>query len=306
MPKLLKNVDFVLNDDGTISIVIGRNEHVNVLDSEFAGSILRGAVATDDTPGVVKPDSKNLSVDDDGVLALTGFAKQLVTLFASTTTGMAVVSSTATLNDLAPGIYLVKTSAARASLGIPKKVVPARPNSSIPPDTMVQPGGLLIKLGSVISGPVYAEAPTGPVSTTGPVPCAFFIEAYGYMYMAYCHNKTTFDNKGRPTITAPQWTWKSFMMDAHEDPNAINIQRIVYISADKTIAAGDTYAILATDVNTRTNPYGIALPYKSGYAYGPTAKYALTYSSAKGGLVISAPASTSLTLPAGKYMLSLK
>lgn len=72
MARILNNVTFVLSDDGTVSIVIGREKNVNILDSELAATIVREALATEDTPGVVKPDGVTTFVDENGVLSAVG------------------------------------------------------------------------------------------------------------------------------------------------------------------------------------------------------------------------------------------
>lgn len=72
MARILNNVTFVLSDDGTVSIVIGREKNVSILDSELAATIVREALATEDTPGVVKPDGVTTFVDENGVLRAVG------------------------------------------------------------------------------------------------------------------------------------------------------------------------------------------------------------------------------------------
>lgn len=72
MARILNNVSFVLHDDDTVSIVIGRNNSVNVLDSELAATIVREALATEDKPGVIKPDGVTTFVDENGVLMAVG------------------------------------------------------------------------------------------------------------------------------------------------------------------------------------------------------------------------------------------
>lgn len=72
MARILNNVTFVLSDDGTVSIVIGREKNVSILDSELAATIVREALATEDVPGVVKPDGVTTFVDDNGVLSAVG------------------------------------------------------------------------------------------------------------------------------------------------------------------------------------------------------------------------------------------
>lgn len=72
MARILNNVAFVLNDDDTVSIVIGRNKNVNILDSELAATIVREALATEEAPGVVKPDGVTTFVDENGVLSAVG------------------------------------------------------------------------------------------------------------------------------------------------------------------------------------------------------------------------------------------
>lgn len=72
MARILNNVTFVLSDDGTVSIVIGREKNVNILDSELAATIVREALATEEEPGVVKPDGITTFVDENGVLSAVG------------------------------------------------------------------------------------------------------------------------------------------------------------------------------------------------------------------------------------------
>lgn len=72
MARILNNVSFVLNDDDTVSIVIGRNKNVNILDNELAATIVREALATEDTPGAIKPDGVTTFVDENGVLSAVG------------------------------------------------------------------------------------------------------------------------------------------------------------------------------------------------------------------------------------------
>lgn len=72
MARILNNVSFVLNDDDTVAIVIGRNRNVNILDNELAATIVREALATDDEPGVIKPDGVTTFVDENGVLSAVG------------------------------------------------------------------------------------------------------------------------------------------------------------------------------------------------------------------------------------------
>ena len=72
MARILNNVAFVLNDDDTVTIVIGRNKNVNILDSELAATIVREALATEDKPGVIKPDGITTFVDENGVLSAVG------------------------------------------------------------------------------------------------------------------------------------------------------------------------------------------------------------------------------------------
>ncbi len=72
MARILNNVTFVLSDDGTVSIVIGREKNVNILDSELAATIVREALATEEVPGVVKPDGVTTFVDENGVLSAVG------------------------------------------------------------------------------------------------------------------------------------------------------------------------------------------------------------------------------------------
>lgn len=72
MARILNNVSFVLNDDDTVAIVIGRNKNVNILDSELAATIVREALATEDEPGVIKPDGVTTFVDENGVLSAVG------------------------------------------------------------------------------------------------------------------------------------------------------------------------------------------------------------------------------------------
>lgn len=72
MARILNNVTFVLSDEGTVSIVIGREKNVNILDSELAATIVREALATEEAPGVVKPDGVTTFVDENGVLSAVG------------------------------------------------------------------------------------------------------------------------------------------------------------------------------------------------------------------------------------------
>lgn len=72
MARILNNVTFVLSDDDTVSIVIGREKNVNILDSELAATIVREALATEEAPGVVKPDGVTTFVDENGVLSAVG------------------------------------------------------------------------------------------------------------------------------------------------------------------------------------------------------------------------------------------
>lgn len=72
MARVLNNVSFILNDDGTVDMVVGHNRHVNVLTDELAKSIVRDAIATDDSPGVMQPDGLTCIVDENGILRCIG------------------------------------------------------------------------------------------------------------------------------------------------------------------------------------------------------------------------------------------
>lgn len=234
-------------------------------------------------------------------LYANGFAGQLAKLFA--TTSYDVVPDDATLNDLSPGIYRVKTSAARVSLGIPDTAVGARPNN-VSMDDMRRPGGLLIKLGNVVSGPTYyLDTGNNPRPFTGLLPSAFFIEAKGGLYYACSTAKQKRIQTG--TITTYDWSWR-YILSAYVDSTApLHITTITYLKTDVTVAAGTTHLFYKTQPSSSSG-YAIPLPYTSGTAYGPADSYTLTYDDAKGGLIYTAPSSGAVTLPAGQYLLALK
>lgn len=232
-------------------------------------------------------------------LYANGYAGQLAKLFASTSYD--VVPDDATLNDLSPGIYRVKTSAARVSLGIPDTAVGARP-TNVSMDDMRRPGGLLIKLGKVVSGPTYSlDIGNTPQPFTGLLPSAFFIGAQGGLYYAYSTSKQKRTQTG--TITTYDWSWRTLLSASISAPDPLHINSIMYLTTDVTVAAGTTHLFYKTQPSSNL---AIPLPYTRGTAYGPTGSYTLTYDAAKGGLIYTAPSSGAVTLPAGQYLLALK
>ena len=222
-------------------------------------------------------------------LYANGFAGQLANLFSDSTAENPIFSTVpddATLNSLSSGIYAVNTSAARTSLGIPPIVSSGYP-SGVSADNYIKPGGILIKLGTVLPGPGY-QYQRGFCDSNVPVCCAFFIENNGGMYMAY----------GYLHESSMRWNWRGFCMDYYSEPSPIAIRAIVYLKKDVVVTSNTPYEIYNLDGN-------VIIPYTAGIAYGPTRQYSLKRGTSS---VSGRPCfliTTAGTLPAGRYLLSM-
>lgn len=225
----------------------------------------------------------------DEFLYANGFAGQLANLFSDSTAENPIFSTVpddATLNSLSSGIYAVNTSAARTSLGIPPIVSSGYP-SGVSADNYIKPGGILIKLGTVLPGPGY-QYQRGFCDSNVPVCCAFFIENNGGMYMAY----------GYLYESSMRWSWRSFCMDYYSELSPITIQAIVYLKNDVVVTSDTPYEIYNLSGN-------VTMPYTTGIAYGPTRQYTLKRGTSS---VSGRPCfliTTAGTLPAGRYLLNM-
>lgn len=65
MSKELQNVYYVLNDDGTVSICLGRNRNVNILNDEVCNQLITAAIAA-------LPDGTTCYIGDDDKLHCVG------------------------------------------------------------------------------------------------------------------------------------------------------------------------------------------------------------------------------------------
>lgn len=290
----------ITGESGKIYIDLANNVEYRWTGSIFMEIPKSTTIGASTTNGNLVVNGSEVQVyDDKDCLKTDGYAGQLAKLFAATSYD--VVPDDATLNDLSPGIYRVKTSAARVSLGIPDTAVGGRP-ANVSMDAMRRPGGLLIKLGKVVSGPTYSmDIGNTPQPFTGLLPSAFFIEAKGGLYYAYSTAKQKRTQTG--TITTYDWSWRTLLSASISAPDPLHINSIMYLTTDVTVAAGTTHLFYKTKLS---GGLAIPLPYTSGTAYGPTGSYTLTYDDAKGGLIYTAPSSGAVTLPAGQYLLALK
>ena len=293
----------ITGESGKIYIDLANNVEYRWTGSIFMEIPKSTTIGASTTNGNIVVNGSEVQVyDDKDCLKTDGYAGQLAKLFAATSYD--AVPDDATLNDLSPGIYRVKTSAARVSLGIPDTAVSARPNN-VSMDAMRRPGGLLIKLGNVVSGPTYSlDVGNTPQPFTGLLPSAFFIEAKGGLYYAYSTSKQKRTQTG--TIATYNWSWRYILSAYVDSTTPLHITTITYLNTDVTVAAGTTHLFYKTKPTGPSSSYAIPLPYTSGTAYGPTASYTLTYDDNKGGLVYTAPSSGAVTLPAGQYLLALK
>ena len=238
-------------------------------------------------------------------LYANGFAGQLAKLFSQPANDnelanlFSVVPDDATLNDLNPGVYVVNTSAARKSLGVPDEIQLAGPSTSISEDTALRRGGILIKFGSVLGNPGYSAI----VSSSGaiaPSPlmnsCAFFISNNGSLYRAKSIISTRIQVNGQVTSykSETRWAWDTLVFEDYNNYSQFTIQDIKYFSSEVVIAPGSYCLMYVTKAQ-------YSLPYKSGTAYGPTQAYSLV--SYQNGLCIHNSDSKNLILPAGQYLI---
>ena len=243
-------------------------------------------------------------------LYANGFAGQLAKLFSQPAndnelaTLFSVVPDDATLNDLNPGVYVVNTSAARKSLGVPDEIQLSGPSASISEDTMLRPGGILIKFGSILGNPgysTYVSAPEAIVPSPFMKSCAFFISNDGSLYRAKSIIQAIIQNNDQGQSTGykskTRWAWQALVFENYSNYTQFTIQDIKYFSSEVVIAPGSYYLMYVT--KARYN-----LPYKSGTAYGPTKSYPLVLH--YDGLCIKNSDSENLILPAGQYLIRLR
>lgn len=236
-------------------------------------------------------------------LYANGFAGQLAKLFSrpandnELATLFSVVPDDATLDSLNPGIYVVNSSAARRSLGIPNEISQGGPNGSTI-DNLQCVGGILIKLGSILGKPgIYSTTRGQAIDRPRTTSCAFFISNNGSIYRAIESIGQSIAPTGE-TYLSSSWTWVAFVFDSFSNTDAYTIQHIKYINNDVTLAPGEFYEMY----HTRGQ---FVLPYTHGTAYGPTKSFYLKRPSTSNPnlCIVNTSGTKNLIIPAGRYLI---
>ena len=210
-----------------------------------------------------------------------------------------VLTESSTMNNISPGIYRVTSGQIRSNLGIPDIAIGGGP-SGASYDGMARCGGVLIKFGDIFAGPKLSTTNRNGLITYGTSAGyskgAIFIDNDMHIYAARTADVTTIINDASTKSTT--WYWTALVRGKYATTNyRVDITTVKYLTNAVTIAAGGTYDMISIHPS-------YTLPYTGGTAYGPTKSYSLSLSGSM--LVIKNTTSSTMTLPAGAYLLSLK